>query len=229
MLTQMEIQKLRSMTNRAEKNSRSWYRIENKGPKNAAKVYIYEDISEYGVTADDFVRELDSLGEDTDIDLHLNTPGGNVWDGIAIYNNLKMHKGRVTAYVDSIAASAGSVIAMAADEVVMARNASLMIHNAQGVGVGDARVMRELADLLEKTSDNIADIYTQKAGKEKEYWQSLMDAETFFSAQEAIDEGLADTIFGEEKKPETKDEPEVEAALSIDVVGLQEALKGVLA
>lgn len=226
------------MTNRSMKKSDSWFRFENKGPKNAAKVYIYDDIGEYGVTAADFARELDALGEDTDIELHLNTPGGFVYEGIAIHTNLKQRKAKVTAYVDGLAASAGSAIAMAADEVIIARNAQFMIHNASGLCAGTSKDMAWMAEALEKQNTNLADMYVQKAGKDEAYWLEYMDAETFFSAQEAVKEGLADKILGEEKdepqeekeaETEEKEKEEVVTAHNIDVVGLKNLFEGVWA
>lgn len=226
--------KLRVM-NRKTTTPRSWYRIENKGLQNAAKVYIYDELSEYGVTAQQFVQDLDALGEDTPLDVHLNTPGGNAWDGIAIYNALKAHKGRVTVVVDSLAASAGSIIAMGGDETLITRNGSMMVHNAMGLVLGNAADMREAAGLLDKVSENIADIYSQKSGKSVEDWQQLMDAETWFNAKEAVDAGLANAILGEDspKKDEmtegdSEEEPDEDEMTEEDIESLLTALKEAL-
>jgi len=173
-----------------------WYRIQNKSA-NTAEVYIYDEIGYFGITAQDFVNDLNTITSDS-IDLHLNTPGGEIFDGIAIYNALKNHDANVTVYVDALAASAGSFIAMAGDEIIMQRTAQMMIHDGHGLAIGNAADMRELADLLDKSSDNIASIYAEKAGGSVEDWRTAMKAETWYSAEEAVAAGLADKINGQD-------------------------------
>jgi ATP-dependent Clp endopeptidase proteolytic subunit ClpP len=173
-----------------------WYRIKNLS--DVAEVYIYDEIGYFGITASDFVRDLQGITHDK-IDLHLNTPGGDVFDGVAIYNALKSHKAEVTVIVDSLAASAGSFIAQAGDKVVMKKNATMMIHDASGLAIGNASDMRDLADLLDKTSDNIASIYSDRAGGTVADWRAAMQAETWYSADEAVKAGLADGVDGEGK------------------------------
>lgn len=171
-----------------------WYRISAKADAVTAEVHIYDEIGYWGVTAQDFIKDLQGV-EATTIELHLNTPGGDVFDGIAIHNALRQHKARVVAYVDSLAASIGSVIAMAGDEVVMARYSTMMIHEASGVAIGaNADEMRAMADLLDKTSQNIAQVYADRSGTDIEDWRNLMRAETWFSAEEAVEFGLADRV-----------------------------------
>jgi ATP-dependent protease ClpP protease subunit len=177
-----------------------WFRIENKksdDDEDVTKVYIYDEIGFWGTTAADFVKQL--LAIDTaEIELHLNSPGGNVFDGIAIYNGLKMHAAKVTVIVDALAASAASFIAQAGDEVVMTRNATMMIHDASGMAFGNADEMRELADVLDKLSNNIADIYAYNAGGTVPEWRALMKEEVWYSAQEAVDAGLASSMLDAE-------------------------------
>lgn len=172
-----------------------WYRIENKIANATAEVFIYDEIGYFGVTAADFVNELRDIDADT-IELHLNTPGGDVFDGIAIYNALVEHAAEVTVIVDSLAASAGSFIAQAGDTISMTRNATLMIHDAWGLAIGNAADMREMAELLDKLSNNIADIYAERSGGTIDQWRDLMRAETWFSADEAVEAGLADEVRG---------------------------------
>lgn len=172
---------------------RDWYRIENLVDR--AEVWLYDEIGYLGVTAADFVRELNTLAVQR-IDLHINSPGGEVFDGIAIYQALKDHPAAVHVQVDGLAASAASFIAMAGDRVVMTRNATMMIHDGHGLCVGNAQDMRDLADLLDRTSDNIADIYAQKAGGEVADWRERMRAETWYTAEEAVKAKLADEIKG---------------------------------
>jgi len=171
-----------------------WYRIENKAE--AAEVYIYDEIGYFGVTANDFVRDLRNVTS-SKINLHLNTPGGDVFDGIAIFNALKAHKATVNVIVDGLAASAGSFIAMAGDRVAMAPHSKMMIHEAFGLAIGNAEDMAKMAERLDATSENIAGIYAERAGNDATHWRALMKAETWFTDQEAVDAGLADEVARE--------------------------------
>lgn len=161
----------------------------------AAEVLIYDEIGYFGVTAQDFARDLAALDVDR-LTVRVNSPGGEVFDGVAIYNALRGHRARVTTVVDALAASIASVIAQAGDERVVRRNATLMIHEGHGMAVGNAADMRELAELLDKTSDNIASIYAERAGGELAQWRDRMRAETWYSAEEAVAAGLADRVEG---------------------------------
>ena len=185
----------------------SWFEIKNSAAP-TAEVWIYDEIGYYGVSAADFSRELRDITAST-IELHISSPGGDVFDGLAILNSLRQHKATVNVTVDGIAASAASFIAMAGDRVLMAPQAQMMIHDASGVAVGNAKDMQDMADLLEKTSENIAAVYAQRAGGTPEEWRQAMLAETWYSDQEAVDAGLADGIVG---APTTSTEPEEAAA-----------------
>jgi ATP-dependent protease ClpP protease subunit len=182
---------------RVQTGARDWYRIENKGRIDGvtaeAEVWIYDEIGYFGVTASDFVRELAAVDSDK-IVVHLNTPGGDAFDGIAIYGALRAHKAHVEMRIDSLAASAGSFIAQAGDDRVMARNATMMIHDAHGLVVGNHADMVKMAELLDSTSDNVADIYAQRAGGNVEGWRAAMKAETWYTADEAVAAGLADRV-----------------------------------
>lgn len=170
-----------------------WYRIQAKAGEDLAEVYIYDEIGYFGVTASDFVRDLRNITQST-ITLHLNTPGGEVFDGIAIYTSLKAHKATVNVVVDGLAASIGSVIAMAGDKVSMAPHSKMMIHEAMALAIGNASDMTKMAERLDATSANIADIYAEKAGSDAGEWRQKMKNETWFTDQEAVDCGLADEI-----------------------------------
>lgn len=149
----------------------------------------------YGTSAKEFVAALDALpSRVTEVRLHINSPGGEVFEAIAITNALRSHPARVVAIVDGIAASAASFIACAADETVMAPNSELMIHDAWGLCVGNAADMHEMADVLDHLSDNIASIYAAKAGSTAEAWREAMSAESWYSAEEAVAAGLADRV-----------------------------------
>lgn len=169
-----------------------WYRIvKNQADASRTSVMLYDEIGWFGVTAQDFINDLKSVSGP--IDLHLNSPGGEVFDGIAIHAFLAA-RGNVTTYVDSLAASIASVIAMAGTEIVMGRNASFMVHDGFGLCIGNASDMREQAELLDRVSDNIASIYADRTGKPKDDWRTAMLAETWYIGQEAVDAGLADRL-----------------------------------
>lgn len=178
----------------------NWFRIVNKKDE-PSQVYIYDEIGFWGVTASDFAKQLLEIDNDK-IDLHLNSPGGEVFDGLAIYNAIKTHKAEVTVYVDALAASAASFIAQAGDKIIMARNAQMMIHDGIGICFGNEQDMLDTAETLNKISNNIADIYAQRAGGTVDEWRGFMRAETWYSGQEAVDAGLADEITSSDDKAE---------------------------
>ncbi len=164
-----------------------------------ATLRLYDPIDswggEWGVSAKEFAAALDALSPDVhEIRLHINSPGGEVFEGIAIMNLLRGHSARVVAVVDGIAASAASFLACSADEVVMGRNSQLMIHDAWGLCVGNARDMRALGDTLDKISDNIAAVYSQKTGQSVPTCREWMLAESWYTADEAVTAGLADRV-----------------------------------
>jgi ATP-dependent Clp endopeptidase proteolytic subunit ClpP len=175
---------------------KKWFEIINKADK--AEIWIYEQIGEDfwtggGVTAKNFQKELAGI-KASQIDLHINSPGGEVFDGITIYNLIKQHPANVTAHIDGLAASIASVIALAGDTVIMAENALFMIHNPWGFAMGDASEMRKTADLLDKIGGSLVTAYSSKSGKPDDEISALMDAETWMTAQEAKDAGFIDEI-----------------------------------
>lgn len=174
--------------------SNDWYRVRNSASK--AEVWIYDDIGRFGVEAKHFVNELQGMSTNS-IEIHLNSRGGEVYDGLAIYSALKQHPAHVTIRVDSLAASIATVIAMAGDRIVMSKNSELMIHNAHATHVeGDADVMVEAADFLNRCSDNIASIYAERAGGTNDEWRTRMKATTWYRAEDAVKAGLADEVYG---------------------------------
>lgn len=185
-------------------DDRQWYRFENLGA-DETDVILYGEIGWYGTEADTFVRELRAL-KTARINLRLSSPGGSVFDGIAIMNGLRAHSAEVTVYVDSLAASIASVIAMAGDRVVMMPASEMMIHEASGLCMGNASDMRELADLLDRQSDKIAAVYAERAGGDTEAWRAAMAAETWYSAEEAVAAGLADEVAELPRKGADTDE-----------------------
>ena len=160
----------------------------------SAEISIYDEIGAWGITAKDFQDELKALGPVADIALRINSPGGDVFDGLAIYNMLRRHKARVSVTVDGIAASMASVVAMAGDDVVMPENAMLMVHDPSGVVIGTSKEMRELADALDKIKQSLISAYAAKSGAERDEIGRLMAEETWLTADEAVELGLADGI-----------------------------------
>ena len=170
-----------------------WYNIQGKASDAVAEVYIFNEIGAYGITAQDFISEMKEY-KDTPVNLRINCIGGDVFDGMAMYNIIKKREAKTTAYIEGIAASMGSVIALAADEVVMAENSLFMIHNAWGGAMGEAEDMRKTASVLEKISGEIASIYKRKTRLSLDRIQDMMDEETWFNAEEAYELGFIDTI-----------------------------------
>ena len=176
---------------------KNWYSITNKS-ETSAEVCIYEEIGSYGITAKAFLDEIKNIGN-RKITLRINSPGGEVFEGLAIYNRLREHPGGVEVKIDGIAASMASVIAMAGAPVTMAANALLMVHNPSGLCVGNSADMRELADMLDKVRGSLTGAYERKTGKSAEEICAMMDAETWLNADEALAAGFCDEITGELK------------------------------
>jgi ATP-dependent protease ClpP protease subunit len=175
----------------------SWYAIRARGPdtvKAGAEVAIYDEIGAHGVSAKGFLAELGALPEGTPIDLRLNSPGGSVFDAVAIHNAIRRHAGTVTVWIDGIAASAASYVAMAGDEIVMPENAFLMIHDPAGIVMGTAADMRAMAEALDKVGDSLAAGYAAKSGRPADEIAALMAAETWLDAQDALALGFADRL-----------------------------------
>ena len=170
----------------------SWYTI--RAQSTGAEVVIYDEIGAYGVSAKGFLAELGALPDATPIALRINSPGGSVFDAVAIYNALQRHSGTVTVWIDGIAASAASYIAMAGDEIVMPENAFLMIHDPAGVVMGTAIDMRAMAEALDKIKGSLLQGYAAKSGRPQEEIAPLMAAETWLDAKDALDLGFADRI-----------------------------------
>jgi ATP-dependent Clp endopeptidase proteolytic subunit ClpP len=176
-----------------------WYRIRNLA-EDEAEVVIYDEIGWFGVSAQDFIRELRDITTNK-ITLRVNSPGGEVFDGIAIYNLLRSHPAHVTAYVDGIAASIASVIALAGDEIIMQPHSQMMIHNPWGMCIGDASDMADMAARLSKHADDIAAVYAARAGGTVAAWRERMADETWFSAEETVEAGLADRVGQHDASP----------------------------
>lgn len=165
----------------------------------AATLYLYGPIDSWGgmwgVSAGEVAGALAALPTNTtDLTVRINSPGGEVFEAVAIMNLLRDHAARITAKVDGIAASAASFLAVSADETIMGGNTELMIHDAWGLAIGNAADMRQYADMLDRVSNDIASVYDAKAGGGRDSWREYMLAESWFTAEEAVALGLADSV-----------------------------------
>jgi ATP-dependent Clp endopeptidase proteolytic subunit ClpP len=156
----------------------------------------------WGVTARDFRNELKALPESvTQIDLHINSPGGDVYEAIAIMNSLRQHDAKVVTTVDGFAASSAGFIAVgASDELIVAENAEIMAHLPWAIMVGDSAEMRKMADDLDRIGKNIASIFVARAGGTLDEWMAILTAETWWSAEEAVEAGIADKVLKAPKR-----------------------------
>lgn len=181
--------------NAAPSTIHSGYSMKAKGSE--AEIMLYGDVGDSwfgGVTAKQFADDLKALGNVTTINLRINSPGGDVFQGLTIYRLLVDHKAKVIAHIDGLAASIASVIAMAAEEIRISEAGFLMIHNAWGVAIGAADDMRTMANLLDKTTASIRDVYVARTGKTSNEVQNWMDAETWFTAADAVENGFATSV-----------------------------------
>lgn len=164
-----------------------------------------------GITAKSFEKELKALGEVDVIDLRISSEGGSVHDARAIYNLLNQHKARVDVHIDSLAASAASFIAMAGDSITIAESGFFMIHNARMFAGGTAEDFEAAAKFLKTVNRTIADTYIARTGNSADKIKKWMDAETWFTGQEALDAGFATAIVknktGEEARAEITVDP----------------------
>lgn len=173
--------------------------------------------SDEGVTAKRVAGALRSIGAKNDVTVLLNSPGGNVFEGLAIYNMLRDHQGHVKIKVLGVAASIASVIAMAGDEILIAKSAYFMVHNSLCVAVGNRLDLREIADFMEPIDAGMASIYAEATGMDAKACQKLMDAETWINGTNAIDQGFAHGFLPADavkKDPQAK--PDQVAAHALD-------------
>ncbi|WP_353979398.1 ClpP-like prohead protease/major capsid protein fusion protein [Salinicola endophyticus] len=159
-----------------------------------AEIAIYDEIGAWGVTAKQFAQELKALGDVQTMNLHIHSPGGDVFEGMAIYNLLASHPATINVYIDGLAASMASVVAMAGDTVYIPENAMIMIHKPWGIQGGNSDDMRRYAELLDKVETTLLTAYTKKTGKTEDEVRSWLAAETWLSGPEAVEHGFADQL-----------------------------------
>lgn len=170
------------------------------GGRTAVMMYGYIGDDWDGVSASTFARVLAEIG-DGGIDLHINSGGGSVFDGVAMQAALRNHSSDVVSYVDGLAASAATFLAMAGDEIVIEGPGMMMVHEASGVVLGNKRDMRALADVLDKIDGEIAGMYADRAGGDVAAWAAAMEATTWYTSAQAVAAGLADRIANDSSKP----------------------------
>jgi ATP-dependent protease ClpP protease subunit len=218
---------LASLANKATSPRPNWYQIDNKADDEAT-IYLYSDIGWIGATAEEFVSELRDITADS-INVRINSYGGSVFDGIAIYNALRSHPAQVTTQVDAIAASIASVIAQAGDHRIVMESAEVMIHEATAVAINATPSnLRELADIGDNQSEKIADIYASRSGGDRDEFLELMRAGTanmgtWFGHDEAVEAGLADEVMvpaKTENKTTLPDPEPAETATGIDFMSV---------
>lgn len=159
------------------------------------EIMIYGEIGFYGITAGQVVEALAQAAGDP-VTIRINSPGGDVFDGLAMHAALKTYKGEVRAQIDGLAASAASVVMLGASSVDMVRGSFVMVHNAWGVSIGNAAEMRDFANLLDQMDANLADLYAAKSGKtDAAAWRQAMAAETWMNADDAIAVNIVDRVI----------------------------------
>lgn len=205
-MTDPRLRTVRRIANLQQRAERPWFRIvrNDAGGSVPTRVDVYDDIGGGGwfgggVTAADFTAQLAEIPGD--LEVHINSGGGDVFDGIAIYNAIAQRPGNVTTVVDGIAASIASIIAQAGKTRIIAPGAMMMIHDALSMCLGNASDMRETADLLDQVSDNLASIYASRGGTPSD-WRATMQTEAWYTAEQAVAAGLADQLAERPAAPE---------------------------
>lgn len=179
----------------------SWYKIvQNAEHQDEAEIFIYDEIGYYGCSAQDFAAALSEIKANT-INVRINSPGGSVFDGMAIYRALERHPAKIVVHVDGWAASIASVIMCAGDVIKIAENAYVMIHRPWSFAIGTAEDMRAEADVLDGLQDSILEIYVARTEGDAKAINKQIEAETWFKGQEAVDAGFADEMVPNKKKP----------------------------
>lgn len=207
----------------------SKYTFKNEVQDNKVVLTLSGPIARASILADETINSKDVVealdGIDKDVLIRLNSPGGDAFQGIEIYNYLKNHPSHITVEVTALAASAASIIAMAADELIMSKGASLMIHEAKTVAIGNKADIKKTLSSLENVDESIIEIYQDKTGLDENEIRNLMTAETWFTAKSAVEKGFADKTKDmvetpEETKGNMKNESEM-IAMRNEIEGLK--------
>ena len=189
----------------------------NRMSNRTAEILIYQPIGdswfEEGLTAKQFADDLKAAGDVRRIDVRINSVGGSVFDGLAIYNALANHAANIVAHIDGVALSMASVIAMAADTINMAENGLMMVHNPRGAAMGEAKDLMKVVEALDKSRDSIVMAYRSKTQLDEDRIRELMDAETWMTASEAKELGFVDDVS-----------PALQVAASFDLIAETETV-----
>lgn len=176
--------------------------VEFRARGSRGEIWLYDQVGQSfwgdGISAKSFQKELGNLGKVSTITLHVNSPGGDVFDGFAIYNQLKQHPARIEVSIDGIAASIASIISMAGDQISIAKNGMMMIHNPHGMAIGGADEMERVAALLKQVKGNLVQTYVDRTGAETDQISNWMDDETWMTAETALQYGFVDHVTGEQ-------------------------------
>lgn len=225
----MDIKAMRSrvrarLLEQQQKPRGSWYEIRAAADDDTVVIRIYDEIDAWwGVSSESFAREL-ALVTASNIEVQINSPGGDIFEGIAIYNTLRAHPAHITTRVDGLAASAASIIAQAGDTRVMLTSTTMMIHEAWSIVIGPAEEMRAAADLLDQLNDQAAELYAARAGGDAQEFRQLMADETWLTPDQAVELGLADEIVDPGSKA-TDDEADDQPAEAVAAAQLLEAVR----
>lgn len=172
---------------------KTWFNLNKKDDGTTPVLSIFDDIGAYGVSAKDFINQLNSISGE-EVSVEINSPGGDVFAGLAIHNSLRACGKTVNVKVMGLAASAASLVAMAGDSIEMPENTFMMVHNPWGFAMGNADEMRSTADVLDKIGASLASTYAKRTGKSDDEITALLNAETWMTAQEALDAGFATKV-----------------------------------
>ena len=179
-----------------------WYAIDTS--EDQTEVLIYDVIGWPFIDANVFARDFNRITS-REITVGINSPGGDVFDGTAIFNTIDSHPARITTRIDGIAASMASIVALAGDEIQIASNAYYMMHNPWSLAIGDYRDFQKEGDLLERIAGNLAKTYSERTSVDIKTAQSMMDDETWIIGQELVDQGFADKVIGNKEAKATFD------------------------
>jgi len=187
------------MANLINLKDKSVFKINNK-TATTAEIVIYSEIGESfwfdSLSAKDFSEELKKLPDTiTQIDVRLNSPGGDVFDGIAIYNRLKQHKAKIVVHIDGLAASIASIIALAGDEIVMGEGSLMMIHLPWTMTAGNALELEDVINRLDDVTEQLIGIYQRKTRIDRAELRAMMTKETWFDAKQALENKFVDRIM----------------------------------
>lgn len=189
---------------------RKGYRISAKAK--SAEILIYDDIGEGwfgGISAKQFAEDIKKLPKVDEINVRINSAGGSVFEGEAMFNTLKRQEARIVVDIDGLAASIASIVAMAGDEINMAENAFFMIHDPWVMAMGNAEELRAQADLMDKVQNKLRDTYIGRTGIENSVIEEMMANETWMTAEEALEFGFIDNVTSELKMAASVKHPEI--------------------